>query len=226
MYRIFYLSLLIILARIIAQENLNYQQPPNEILNLVDVKLPPRVLMDENKKYMVCVYRDAFKTIKELSEKEMRLAGLRINPKTNIGSRTNYYKDIKIANLRRKKTVLRKVRGLPTEPRLANFIWSPDQRSIALTNTTSLGVELWVLDVYRGVVKKLTDANVNANLGEAFKWYQDGKSLLVKLVPDNKKDITNSDDVIPIGPRISSNDGKKAQNRTYQDLLKNRMYIS
>ena len=47
--------------------------------------------------------------------------------------------------------------------------------------------------------------------------------MLVKLVPDNKKDITNSDDVIPVGPRISSNDGKKAQNRTYQDLLKNRI---
>ena len=223
MYRIFYLSLLIILARIIAQENLNYQQPPNEILNLVDVKLPPRVLMDENKKYMVCIYRDAFKTIKELSEKEMRLAGLRINPKTNIGSRTNYYKDIKIANLRRKKTVLRRVRGLPTEPRLANFIWSPDQTSIAFTNTTFHGVELWVLNVSGGVVKKLTDANVNANLGDAVNWYQDGKSLLVKLVPGNREEITDSENVIPIGPRISTNDGKKAQNRTYQDLLKNRI---
>ena len=223
MYRIFYLSLLIILARIIAQENLNYQQPPNEILNLVDVKLPPRVLMDENKKYMVCIYRDAFKTIKELSEKEMRLAGLRINPKTNIGSRTNYYIDIKIANLRRKKTVLRRVRGLPTEPRLANFIWSPDQTSIAFTNTTFHGVELWVLNVIGGVVKKLTDANVNANLGDAVNWYQDGKSLLVKLVPGNREEITDSENVIPIGPRISSNDGKKAQNRTYQDLLKNRI---
>ena len=223
MYRIFYLSLLIILARIIAQENLDYQQPPNEILNLVDVKLPPRVLMDENKKYMVCIYRDAFKTIKELSEKEMRLAGLRINPKTNIGSRTNYYKDIKIANLRRKKTVLRRVRGLPTEPRLANFIWSPDQTSIAFTNTTFHGVELWVLNVSGGVVKKLTDANVNANLGDAVNWYQDGKSLLVKLVPGNREEITDSENVIPLGPRISSNDGKKAQNRTYQDLLKNRI---
>jgi len=223
MYRIFYLSLLIILARIIAQENLNYQQPPNEILNLVDVKLPPRVLMDENKKYMVCIYRDAFKTIKELSEKEMRLGGLRINPKTNIGSRTNYYKDIKIANLRRKKTVLRRVRGLPTEPRLANFIWSPDQTSIAFTNTTFHGVELWVLNVSGGVVKKLTDANVNANLGDAVNWYQDGKSLLVKLVPGNREEITDSENVIPLGPRISSNDGKKAQNRTYQDLLKNRI---
>ena len=223
MYRIYCFSLLIILANVKAQENLTYQKPSDEILNLVDVTLPPRVLMDESKKYMVCIYRDAYKTIKELSEPEMRLAGLRINPKTNIGSRTNYYNNIKIKNLRRKNSNLKQVRGLPVESRLANFIWSPDQRSIALTNTTSHGVELWVLDVYRGVVKKLTDANVNANLGEAFKWYQDGKSLLVKLVPDNKKDITNSDDVIPVGPRISSNDGKKAQNRTYQDLLKNRI---
>ena len=223
MCRIFYFSLLLILVRVTAQENLTYQKPPEEILNLVDVDLPPRVLMDENKNYMVCIYRDAYKTIKELSEEEMRLAGLRINPKTNIGSRTNYYKDIKIANLRRKKTVLRRVRGLPTEPRLANFIWSPDQTSIAFTNTTFHGVELWVLNVSGGVVKKLTDANVNANLGDAVNWYQDGKSLLVKLVPGNREEITDSENVIPIGPRISSNDGKKAQNRTYQDLLKNRI---
>ena len=190
MYRIYCFSLLIILANVKAQENLTYQKPSDEILNLVDVTLPPRVLMDESKKYMVCIYRDAYKTIKELSEPEMRLAGLRINSKTNIGSRTNYNNNIKIKNLRRKSSNLKQVRGLPIESRLANFKWSPDQRSIALTNTTSHGVELWVLDVYRGVVKKLTDAKINANLGEAFKWYQDGKSLLVKLVPDNKKDIT------------------------------------
>ena len=122
MCRIFYFSLLIILVRVTAQENLTYQKPPEEILNLVDVDLPPRVLMDENKNYMVCIYRDAYKTIKELSEEEMRLAGLRINPKTNIGNRTNYYKDIKIANLRRKNSTLKQVRGLPTEPRLSNFI--------------------------------------------------------------------------------------------------------
>jgi len=223
MYRIYCFSLLIILANVKAQENLTYQKPSDEILNLVDVTLPPRVLMDESKKYMVCIYRDAYKTIKELSEQEMRLGGLRINPKTNIGSRTNYYNNIKIKNLRRKNSNLKQVRGLPIEPRLANFIWSPDQTSIAFTNTTFHGVELWVLNVSGGVVKKLTDANVNANLGDAVNWYQDGKSLLVKLVPGNREEITDSENVIPIGPRISSNDGKKAQNRTYQDLLKNRI---
>ena len=34
--------------------------------------------------------------------------------------------------------------------------------------------------------------------------------------------IENADELIPVGPRVSTNDGKKAQNRTYQDLLKNK----
>ena len=33
-----------------SQENILYKVPPKEILELVDVKLPPRVLMDEKKR--------------------------------------------------------------------------------------------------------------------------------------------------------------------------------
>ena len=222
MKKIFHL-LFLVTGLAFAQEKLTYQKPPSEILELADVQLAPSVRISNNGEFMIMLYSNRYKSIEELSEPELRLGGLRINPTTNIGSRTNYYKDIKIANLRRKKTVLRRARGLPTEPRLANFIWSPDQTSIAFTNTTFHGVELWVLNVSGGVVKKLTDANVNANLGDAVNWYQDGKSLLVKLVPGNREEITDSENVIPLGPRISSNDGKKAQNRTYQDLLKNRI---
>ena len=72
-----------------AQEDLKYQVPPKAILDLIDVTMPPRVLVDDNKNYMIYLYRDTYKTIEELSEKEMRLAGLRINPKTNIGSRVS-----------------------------------------------------------------------------------------------------------------------------------------
>jgi len=73
-----------------AQVNLDYQKPSNEILELVDVPLAPSVLMDDNEEYMVLLYRDAYKTIEELSRQELRLGGLRIDPATNIGSRTNY----------------------------------------------------------------------------------------------------------------------------------------
>ena len=79
-----------------AQVNLEYQKPPQEILELVDVQRAPTVVMAKKGDIMLQLYRDSYKTIAELSEEELRLAGLRINPKTNIGSRTTFYTDVKI----------------------------------------------------------------------------------------------------------------------------------
>ncbi len=42
------------------------------------------------------------------------------------------------------------------------------------------------------------------------------------MVSENRKPLINTKTAIPTGPTISVNDGKKAQNRTYQDLLKNK----
>lgn len=202
-----------------SQESLTYQKPSEEILKLVDAPLAPTVLITDNGKYMVMLYRDAYKTIEELSEDELRLAGLRINPKTNIGSRTNYYNNIKIKST--SATQETQVNGLPENPRLANFSWSPDQSKIAVTNTTKSGVEVWVLDLEKSSVNKITEANVNANMGDVINWFKDGKSILVKTLPAARKPLINIAEAVPSGPTISSNDGKKAQNRTYQDLLKN-----
>ena len=222
MKRICLLILIGIFSQIRSQEDLTYQNPPEEILELVDVSMPPRVLMDEKKNYMIFLYRDTYKTIGELSEKEMRLGGLRINPKTNIGSRVNYYNNIKISYLGKGKYKPKQIKGMPSNPRISNIKWSPDQTKVALTNTTRDGVELWCLDLKRGRVRKITGPELNANLGDVINWFQDGKSLLVKFVPSEMTKLLNADELIPIGPRVSTNDGKKAQNRTYQDLLKNK----
>ena len=48
---------------------------------------------------MLLIYRDGYKSIADLSIKEMRLAGLRINPVTNIGSRVTYFNEVKIQGL-------------------------------------------------------------------------------------------------------------------------------
>ena len=85
-----------------AQENLSYQKPVKEILDLVDVPLAPYVLMPDDKSSMLLIYRDVFKSIEELSQEEMRLGGLRIDPKTNISSRANYFNNIKIQSLTQK----------------------------------------------------------------------------------------------------------------------------
>lgn len=202
-----------------SQENLGYQKPPDAILDLVNAPLAPSVLINDSGEHMVLLYRDYYKSIDELSETELRLAGLRINPKTNIGSRTNYYNNIKIKTPRAEK--ITQVTGLPNNPRLANFQWSPDQTKIAVTHTTAEGVEIWVLDLEKASVQKLTEATANANMRDVINWFKDGKSLLVKMLPSDRKALINASEAVPVGPTISSNDGKKAQNRTYQDLLKN-----
>lgn len=221
MKRILFILLGLAAANTYAQENLDYQKPSAEILELVDVNPAPAVLMDEAKNYMVFLYRDAYKSIADLSQEELRLGGLRIDPKTNIGSRTNYYKDVKIKSLAKEKSEIVSVQGLPENAKLANFTWSPKQKKIALTNTTDKGVEVWVLDLEKASVKKLTDATVNANMGDVINWFEDGESFLVKMVSSKRQSLIDTEEAIPTGPTISSNDGKEAQNRTYQDLIKN-----
>ena len=205
-----------------AQENSTYQKPPNEILELVDVPRAPSVLLDESKENMVLLYRKSYKSIEELSQEELRLGGLRIDPKTNIGSRVTYFNNVKLKSLNKKDTAIVQVKGLPKNPKLTNFNWSPDQSKIALTNTTKNGVEVWILDINTASVSKITEANVNANVGDVMNWFEDGNSLLIKMISENRKPLINTKTAVPTGPTISVNEGKKAQNRTYQDLLKNK----
>ena len=222
MKKIILFALLLISTIAFSQENLEYQKPPNEILELVDIQRAPWVLLNDDRDFMVLIYRNQYKSIEDLSKDELRLAGLRIDPKTNIGSRTTYYNNLQVKNLSEKQSKQVQVSGLPDNPRLANFTWSPDQTKIAMTNTVTEGVELWVLDLGSASVKKLTDANINANMGDVINWFEDGNSLLVKMISSEKKELIDTKSVVPTGPTISVNDGKKAQNRTYQDLLKNK----
>ena len=142
-----FISTLLLFALIssYAQDNLTYQQPPEEIMKLVDAPLAPSVRMNSKADVMLFLYRDAFKSIAELSQKEMRLGGLRINPATNSSSRASYYKNIQIKLASDKEAI--QVKGLPQNARLGSISWSPDESMVAFTNTVENGVELWVLDI-------------------------------------------------------------------------------
>lgn len=217
-----YFAFFVSIVNVYAQESSTYQIPPDEILELVDVPRAPSVILDDSKENMILLYRDAYKSIEDLSQEELRLGGLRIDPKTNIGSRVTYFNDIKLKKLNKEGTDIVEVKGLPNNPKLTNFNWSPDQRRLALTNTTTSGVEVWILDINSASVSKITDANVNANMGDVINWFEDGNALLVKMISSARKPLINTKIAVPKGPTISVNDGKKAQNRTYQDLLNNK----
>ena len=215
------LSFLLIGTSFFAQENLSYQKPPQEIMELVDYERAPSVLMDSKSEYILFTYRNTYKNIEDLSLEEMKLAGLRINPKLNISSTITYVNNLKIRKLKDKELV--QVTNLPVNPKIAYITWSPNEKTIAFTNTTNEGVELWVLDVMSARAHKISEANLNANLGTPFTWFKNSQSLLVKFLPKERQNLLNVSNQIPAGPIVSLSDGSKAQNRTYQDLLKNKI---
>ncbi len=205
----------------LAQENIQYQLPPEEILTLADFDRAPSVSIDSKKNYMLFSYANTYKTLEDLTDEEMKLAGLRINPTTNISSTVRYINNLKLKKISEREE--RQVIGLPIQPRLAFLSWSPNENYVAFTHTDSKGVELWLLDVASGTAKKLYSDYLNANLGQPFIWAHDSKSIFVQSLPKNRASLINKKESLPLGPIISVGDGSVSQNRTYQDLLKDKV---
>ena len=203
-----------------AQEELGYQVPKKELLDLIDVDLAPTVLRNTKNTVMVLLSRSTYKSIADLSRKEQRIAGLRVDPKRYIGSRTTYYNNVELVHFEEGETPLL-VDGLPNKPQLTNFIWSPDEKMIAMTHTSDSSVELWILDVTTRKAKKLSSQPINATMGNSINWFKSSKELLVKFIPKDRENIIDQSVIVPTGPKVTENNGEKAQNRTYQDLIKN-----
>ena len=89
MKKIIYL-LLFFSAPLLAQENLTYQRPPEEIAKLLEAPLTPFVTFSPDKQWMLLLERSDFPTIEQLSRPELRIAGLRLNPENFGPSRSNY----------------------------------------------------------------------------------------------------------------------------------------
>ena len=124
----------------VAQENITYQKPPKEILDLVNVQPAPSVMMDTKKEYMILRYRNMYKTLEDLNQEEMRLGGLRINTDLNISSTMSYSTNLKVQKIKGGEAI--QVSGLPENPKIANFSWSVNEKKMAFTHTSKTGVEL------------------------------------------------------------------------------------
>ncbi len=76
-----------------------YQLPPKAIADLVDAPPTPLVSFSPNHQWMLIMDRASLPSIEELSQPELRLAGLRFNPRTNGLSRASFYTKISLKNI-------------------------------------------------------------------------------------------------------------------------------
>ncbi|MEE9465751.1 MAG: S9 family peptidase, partial [Candidatus Neomarinimicrobiota bacterium] len=195
-----------------------YRTPSQVLVDIIDASPTPSVSIGPNREWLLILERPSLPSIEQLAERELRLAGLRINPQTNARSRTRPYSSLLL--LRISDLTERKISGLPDMARIENVNWSPDGSHIAFTHTRESGVELWVVDVSSGKARRLSRSPLSLTADEPPKWLPDSHSLICTFVPRGRNSEPKAPEV-PLGPVIQENIGKTAPARTYQDLLKN-----
>ena len=196
-----------------------YMTPPAPIGDIIDASPTPSVSISPQGDVLAIIDRAGFPDIEELAEPELRLAGLRINPRNNgpANGRTQWLRGLSF----------KPVNGGPTRtvklPKGFRFLtpkWSPDGKHVAMMADAPTGLELWSVNVASATARRLTGPILNAAFGAPYAWGPDSASLMVLVVPANRPAAPSTGSA-PAGPAIQENMGRPAPVRTYQDLLKN-----
>lgn len=201
-----------------AQAPEGYQMPPEPIASLVDAPSPPALSLNSSRDWMLLMQRPGYPAIAELSQPELRLAGLRMNPRTNGASRSYSYNGLLLRQLESERTFT--VTGLPEQPQIENLSWAPSGKRFAFTLARPTGIELWVGELSSKAARQLTPARVNDVMGGMPYTWLGNDELLVKMVPEGRASLPEAE-LAPAGPVIQESSGEQTTLRTYQDLLKN-----
>jgi dipeptidyl aminopeptidase/acylaminoacyl peptidase len=192
-----------------------YQVPPQAIVDILDAAPPPTTDLSPTRDTLALIERASMPPLSELAQPVLRLAGRRINPRTNGPHRSQLSRAITLKSIA--DGTERKV-TLPADPALSWIGFSADGKRFAFTHQRENGIELWVGDTTTGQAKSLTTAQLNAALGTPCKFVGDGQSILCLFVPPSRGNPPAAPPV-PAGPNVQENRGRTAPVRTYQDLL-------
>ncbi|HEY0680569.1 MAG TPA: prolyl oligopeptidase family serine peptidase [Chitinophagaceae bacterium] len=200
-----------------AQDDLTYKTPPKDIQDLVLGKPTPGVNIDSKGEWMILLERSDFPTIEDLAQPELRIAGLRINPKNFGPSRSGYSISLQLKHIASKKNY--DITGLPENLKAGSIQWSPDEKKFAFTNTLIDRIDLYVVDINDRIARKINTAPLNTVLGGAYGWAGNNR-LVYGTVPASYRKFPDAPPA-PKGPVVQENLGKAAASRTFQDLIKN-----
>jgi dipeptidyl aminopeptidase/acylaminoacyl peptidase len=193
-----------------------YRRPPDPIPQILVAEPTPALSLSPARDRLALLARRNLVDLEELAAPELKLAGVRINPRTAGPSRAGCYYGLAFQPLE-SEAEPRPV-ALPTGTRLSSPRWSPDGRYLAFLSTVANGIEVWVADAAEASAWRLLGPEVSATLGAGLQWAPDGSSLLVKRVA-RPSAAEPQPAPVPDGPVIQENHGDPAPARTYQDLL-------
>ncbi len=215
-----FLALMLFSLPAVAQTDLSYQMPAQVLADIIDAAPTPGVNLSPDNKWLLHLERPGYPSIAEVAQPELRLAGLRINPRSNGPSRGRNLNGLVFQNMENDQEV--RVTGLPADPRITSVSWAPNSKNAAFVINIDDRLTLWTVEVKSGKAKQISPEGMalNAVYGRPYTWLSDSKTLVVRAIPAGRG-AAPTEPVAPSGPVIQENLGKKAPARTLQDLLEN-----
>ncbi|HXB68813.1 MAG TPA: prolyl oligopeptidase family serine peptidase [Candidatus Acidoferrales bacterium] len=232
---------LIVLAALFLIGATPYRKPPQAVLDVLNAPTTPTLSLSPTRTFALQAQPVRYPPIAELSQPMLRLAGLRINPKTNGLHNTTFDSSLTLRKIPSGEEI--KVE-LPPNPKLSTGHWSYDGAHFAFTNTTNSGIELWIGETATGKTHKVEGVRLNAVMGgrggdagggrggpfgrggtfgsggsaSDIQWMPDNKTLLVEMVKPNRGPAPVEPSV-PTGPHVQESLGGAAPVVTHEDMI-------
>eukprot|EP00879_Flechtneria_rotunda_P026301 GHRR01028036.1.p1 GENE.GHRR01028036.1~~GHRR01028036.1.p1 ORF type:complete len:835 (+),score=219.07 GHRR01028036.1:164-2668(+) len=159
------------------------------------------------------------------------LPGVRIDAEQLSRSRMSYYTGLCIVPagtiVPAAETDTTPITGYPAGSWINYVSWSPDGKHITFTTRSPGGpgdpprgpLQLWVADATTGRARPLLGSRRLNTVFDSYSWMDDNTLVAAVLPQDLDQPPTKPQ--VPPGPKIQDNSsGKKSQNRTWTDLLK------
>ena len=196
-----------------------YRDPPDAIRRILDAEPLPIVNMSPDKSQLVLLRRPGLPSIEKVAAPDLKLGGLRFDPRTNGPTRTFDFTGIQLQAVSggAPRTVSM---TLPPQATLGNIRWAPSGDRFAFTVTTGNAITLWVANTANATARQVSPRRLNAVLGTPCEWLSSEPALVCTLVPAGRGAPPKAA-TTPEGPIVQETaGGREERAATYQDLLK------
>ncbi|MES2306701.1 MAG: prolyl oligopeptidase family serine peptidase [Gemmatimonadota bacterium] len=193
-----------------------YRDAPAAIARMLDARPTPVLSLSPRRNFFVLAERKGqLAPITEVAAPHLKLAGSRIDPRTNGPANATGYIALTLQRARDRTQVTVRV---PEGGRLSGADWAPDGAKFTFTQTSDQGISLFLGDT-TGQVRRLTGPVLNLAHGAACDWLDGGARLLCATIPAGR----GAPPVRPNTPTSAitqETEGKGVPAPTYEDLLK------
>jgi dipeptidyl aminopeptidase/acylaminoacyl peptidase len=194
-----------------------YEKPPQPVVDALTAPPTPIASVSPTRDYVLLLRPVRYPSINEVAQPMARLAGMRIDIRTNSLHLAPSFPQYVLKRLADNTDVIIN----PAGAKFSYPAWSPDGQHFAFTNTTANCLELWIGTTATGAVHKIEGVRVNgvrADRSLPLDWLSDNRTLLMSLIPEGRGDVPKEAD-IPEGPHTQESAGHAGPVRTYEDML-------